>query len=199
MPNPFLIQTPVNLAHHFWKMILPDQAKILDATCGNGYDTLFLSQILKNKGFGEVYALDIQKKAIEKTYLRLKEHFNEKELQNIHLVHASHEDLDFLMNKAFDLIVYNLGYLPGSDQQLTTKLGTTLESLNQAVKLLNSGGYLSVTCYPGHEAGARETEGVINWAKNLSSAYEVCHHCWLNRSDKAPSLILIQRKLKLPS
>ena len=52
----------------FWKAHLKSGDLAIDATCGNGHDTLFLS------GFCTVIGLDIQTKAIQQTETLLKEH-----------------------------------------------------------------------------------------------------------------------------
>ena len=54
------------------------------------------------------------------------------------------------------LIVYNLGYLPGSDKLLTTKTSSTLLSVEKALSLIAPNGAISITCYPGHEEGKKE-------------------------------------------
>ncbi|EUJ17052.1 S-adenosylmethionine (SAM)-dependent methyltransferase [Listeria aquatica FSL S10-1188] len=52
------------------KVIFPGDV-VIDATCGNGHDTLFLAQLVGPNG--KVYAYDIQQTAIEKTEARLDE------------------------------------------------------------------------------------------------------------------------------
>lgn len=50
----------------------------VDATAGNGHDTLFLAQLVGDSG--AVYAFDIQQQAVDATIGRLKEHGLEKGL-----------------------------------------------------------------------------------------------------------------------
>lgn len=92
------------------------------------------------------------------------------------------------------LIVYNLGYLPsGGNKKITTQKSTTLKSLEKALVLLQPGGVISITCYPGHAEGAQEMEEVIAFAAKLPpSEWSCCLHHWLNRN-KAPALLLIQK------
>lgn len=45
---------------------------------------------------------------------------------------------------------YNLGWLPGGDKSITTKLEDTLESIEAAKPLVKHGGMISVMLYKGH-------------------------------------------------
>ncbi len=91
------------------------------------------------------------------------------------------------------LVVYNLGYLPGGDKTKTTHVATTLQSLHQAQALLQKGGVISITCYPGHKEGAHEQNVILNHAARLPpKEWSCCHHMWLNRQ-QSPSLLLIQK------
>ena len=175
-----------HLAHRYWEEILDRGGTAIDATVGNGHDTLVLARLLQGKG--KVIGYDIQEQALENTKRLLGEH-----MEHVTLHLASHEDFGSLRAT---LIVYNLGYLPGGDKSLTTKRSTTLKSLESALHVLEPGGALSIMCYPGHEEGELEEREVFLWAKNLpSSEWSVCEHRWINRQ-KAPSLLLIWRQSK---
>ena len=50
---------PLEMAHDFLREIITDQDTVVDATMGNGHDTLFLAKLAK-----EVYAFDIQEQAL---------------------------------------------------------------------------------------------------------------------------------------
>jgi hypothetical protein len=41
-----LFNTPIDLAHHFWKKLLQEKDIVIDATCGNGKDSLVLAKLL---------------------------------------------------------------------------------------------------------------------------------------------------------
>ena len=67
--NPFpLYRSHLDLAHTYWKQVVSSGDWAIDATCGNGKDTLKLAQLLE----GRVIGLDIQGEAIEKTRALLK-------------------------------------------------------------------------------------------------------------------------------
>ena len=59
-----IFNSHLNLAHHYWERLLRPGDWAIDATCGNGNDTLKLAQIL---GEGGVIGIDIQQEAINKT------------------------------------------------------------------------------------------------------------------------------------
>jgi hypothetical protein len=62
--------------------------------------------------------------------------------------------------------VFNLGYRPGSDRRIVTRSETTLAALQACCEWLGGKGALSVIAYPGHPAGAEETERIGQWAND---------------------------------
>jgi tRNA1(Val) A37 N6-methylase TrmN6 len=183
----------VALAHRYWEDLLDPSDTAIDATCGNGKDTLKLAQLLPK---GHVIALDIQQKAIEKSSLFLKNHLPSEALERISLFHQSHTDFPpIVYTYKIKLIIYNLGYLPGGgDKKITTQQVTTLESIKKSFNLLTPGGALSIICYPGHPEGAREEESLLEEARALDPLlWTVCYHQWLNHYH-APSLLLIKKR-----
>lgn len=166
----------LKLAKAYWEKLLKKEDLAIDATCGNGHDTLFLA------GLCSVIALDIQPAAIQNTQTLL-----EKEGKKASLHLLSHEWIDALpLPIPPRLIVYNLGYLPRSDKSVTTLTESTLISVNKSLKLLAPGGALSITCYPGHEEGQKEEAALEKWIKTLP--FPAIHHKWRERS---PSLIWV--------
>lgn len=190
-----LFQSHLDLAHAYWSTLIIPGDCIIDATCGNGYDALILSQLALTDHSGELHALDIQLEALNSTRLRLANHLSTGQLARVHLHQSCHSHFpSTLSSGSVKLIVYNLGYLPGTSKIITTRVETTLESLRTAQTLICLGGGISITCYPGHSEGAREQTALVEYLSQLSpTEWSVCHHCWLNRR-QAPSLILLQRK-----
>lgn len=184
----------LDLAKQYWQQLLKEGDLVIDATCGNGHDTLFLKQLIGPDGI--IWGIDIQKQAIENTHIRLKNFFGDDELKNVHFVHSSHDCFpkNILIN-TISLIVYNLGYLPGGDKSITTIIDSTIASLEKSLLLLKLYGAVTITLYPGHEEGFKEQQAVLDWAKCLSKEqWTVCHTSWLNRP-YSPSLLLIYRRL----
>lgn len=194
-----LFQTPLDLAHDYWRSLLKPGDCVIDTTCGNGHDTLFLAKIILESHKKEnLIALDTQPQAIANTQKLLEENLPSL-FHHVLLCQQCHSTFpDHIIHESVALIVYNLGYLPGNNKNLTTMTSTTLQSLQAALPLIAPGGAISITCYPGHETGKPEEEAVINFAASLDPLeWSCCHHRWLNRQN-APSLILIQRG-KLPT
>ncbi|MBA3815323.1 MAG: class I SAM-dependent methyltransferase [Parachlamydiaceae bacterium] len=196
----FLFQSHLDLAHAYWKKSLEKGDIAIDATCGNGYDTLELAHLIfdkKKQQTGQLAALDRQMDAIEATRARLKEVFAEDVMQYIHLSKQCHSSFpDYFEMESVALIVYNLGYLPGGNKSLTTMSSTTIQSLEAALPLITPGGCISITCYPGHEEGKNEENMIKKFAAALSPRqWSSCHHTWLNRN-QAPSLLILQKAQK---
>lgn|GEM_PF-21631 len=187
-----LFQSHLDLAKQYWRshlLTLQEAPVIVDATCGNGHDSLALVQMSPH--LERLYCLDIQPQALEKTFSLLSSHVCEKTMEKIYLLQTSHETLP---QDTYHLVVYNLGYLPGSDKRITTSTSSTLASLKGALSLLRAGGLISITCYPGHREGALEQEALLAYTTTLSpQEFLVCHHTLPNRNH-APSLLLLFKK-----
>jgi tRNA1(Val) A37 N6-methylase TrmN6 len=179
MKSPHLI-----LAKELWEKHVQKDDLVIDATCGNGHDTLFLAKL----PLRQLIAIDLQKEAIEATRAALEKELSPKEQRRVLLKHQSHQSFEKIEAQ---LIVYNLGYLPKGNKAITTKVETTLQSVHAATQILAPNGALSITCYPGHEEGAKEKTAILQWATNLpSDQWSVCHHEWVNRPS-SPSLFWI--------
>lgn len=190
-------QSHLELAHHYWEKIVSPGDRVIDATCGNGHDTLKLARLVLTEESGEVYAIDVQASALEKSRELLSQNLSPLLCQRVHWAAESHENFpQAILPESVKLIVYNFGYLPGGDKSLTTKTDTTLESVKQALTLLCKGGALSLTCYPGHAEGATEEALLGELLTSLSPReWSVCHHVWRNRRN-APSLFLVCRTVE---
>ena len=188
-----MIKSPhINLAHAYWKKHLKPGMIVVDATIGNGKDTLILAKAVLENDKGEIYGFDIQKQALVETNLYLEKHLGKKLLKKICLFNQSHENFDDI-KKPLDLVVYNLGYLPKGNKSITTMVRSTITSIQSACNLLNSQGLISITCYPGHEEGQKELLAIQEYLKTLSSQeYLICSHKWINRP-LAPVLIILEK------
>jgi|ERR1700722_680707 len=188
-----LFQSHLDLAHHYWERLLQKGGWTIDATCGNGKDTLKLAEFLTGKP-GGIIAIDVQQAALEKTMELLRIHLSQEESDRIHPFCQSHATFPLLAKEhPIQLIVYNLGYLPGSDKQLTTMTSSTLESVRNGLDLIGSGGAVCITCYPGHEEGRREEQELLRELTSLdAAAWNICYHTFPNRT-LAASLFFIQR------
>ncbi len=151
-------------------------AYAVDATVGNGHDTLFLARHVGPGG--HVHGFDIQAGAIEIARGRIED----AGLASLATLHpCGHEEmLDALpedMAGNTSAILFNLGYLPGGDKSVTTLSETTLLALEQAWgTFLAPGGILSVLAYPGHPAGRPEAESVLAWLGRLGGEASIQEH-----------------------
>lgn len=166
MPEKTLPPRPTALAHDFAAQALAPGDLAVDATCGNGHDTLHLARLVGPQG--TVVAIDIQADALAETRHRLESEGLED--GRARLIHGCHTRLgDFLKPASAALVMFNLGYLPGGDHSLTTGAETTAIALDAAALALRPGGLLMVTCYPGHPEGAREADAVEEWMEIAAS------------------------------
>ena len=92
-------------------------------------------------------------------------------------------------------IMFNLGWLPGGDKSVTTRLETTLKAVQAGLTLLDKGGLMTICIYPGHEEGDREREALLKYVASLRpQEVNVLHHRFLNAGSGAPECILIQKQ-----
>lgn len=155
----------------------------VDATCGNGNDTLFLSEI-----FEKVFAFDIQKQAIENTKNIC------KDKQNIEYILDSHANIDQYVDR-IDCAVFNLGYLPKGNKEITTKADTTIEAIKKTMKLLSKTGIISIMVYEGHFEGAREAEKLKEELPKINQKeFDIVKYEFVNQINSPPYLYLIQKR-----
>lgn len=169
------------LSHNFLGKIA------VDATVGKGKDTLKLLKAVGEEGF--VYGFDLQKEALDAANKLLKDYKNYK------LFLESHENIDKL--EKFDLVIYNLGYLPGSDKKITTLRDSTINSLKKATEKIIEGGIIIVVSYLGHENSFEERDGLDEFLKNLDQKiFKVEKREFYNQKNNPPLVYLIEKKVE---
>ena len=179
----------LQLSHHYWGLLLSPADIVIDATCGNGKDTLALARLVPQ---GLVFSMDIQHLAVEETCDLLKKNLDSERQERVVLLHQSHEMLPLI--HPVKLIVYNLGYLPKGDKSITTMTATTLKSAAQALDLIEEGGAVSIVCYPGHAEGAREENALVAYASALpQEKFTVYFHQHINRKSAASFLWIVKK------
>lgn len=141
----------------------------IDATAGNGHDTCFLAEQVGVSG--QVIAIDIQANAIEATRQKIAAAQFEERVSLRQCDHAIVlEKLTESHRSNFSAIVFNLGYLPGSDKNVQTEASNTEKALKASLQLLRKNGALYVTAYRGHPGGAIEAHMVENWMRAQEAA-----------------------------
>lgn len=189
-----LFQSHLDRAHEEWRRLVAPGDIIIDATCGNGQDALFLALLALCSTGGQLYVMDIQSKAIEVTQNLLSKNLPKDLFHRVTFLEQCHSSFpSTIAPETVKLIVYNLGYLPKGDKRRTTRVETTLASLERALLLIKPGGVLSVTAYPGHTEGLREQEHLLDYFSKLNTQQWSCsYQQWINRL-QAPTLLLIQK------
>lgn len=179
--------------HHFMENHVKEGDFCIDATAGNGNDTLFLCQLVGETG--KVLAFDIQKEAVEHTKQRLSDAGIEEWAQ---VLLDSHTNMyKYVKRESVDCIVFNFGYLPGGDHQLATKADTSVEAIRQGLELLKVGGMMSLCIYSGGDSGFQERDAILSFLKSLDTKrYLVILSAYYNRPNNPPIPVMI---LKLKS
>jgi len=174
---------------------------VVDATAGNGHDTVFLAErVLPG---GRVFAFDVQAEALERTQSQisnLKSQIAEPEA--ITLLHAGHEHFEDHLPRELKggirAFMFNLGWLPGSDKSRITRTETTLTALRAAIDWLGEGGLITIVCYPGHEGGDAEALAVEQWAAQLpGDSFEAQRIAFLNLEGAPPRCVVVRRRRRL--
>ena len=167
----------------------------VDATAGNGHDTLFLAQLVGDDGF--VYAFDVQKQAVDATLHRLLDHALEHRAL---VLNDGHENVAKYVNKPVAGAIFNLGYLPGSDHEIITRPNTTIQALESLLKLLKVGGIIVLVIYHGHEGGKEERDEVIRFVSELPQKYiHVLRYEFLNQKNDPPFVIALEKVKEIPA
>lgn len=170
------------ISHYIVKEFLKNKDIAIDATLGNGYDTDFLSE-----NFKEVYSFEIQKYACE--------NYAKRKNNNVTVINESHDLLKKYVSTNVDCIMYNLGFLPGGNKEVTTKHETSFKSIKEGTELLRSGGIMTICLYRGHGEGKEEEKIIMPYLESLpKDQFGVMYHSFLNRSKDAPILIVIEKK-----
>ncbi len=163
---------------------------VIDATIGNGNDTIYMAKLVGDKG--KVYGFDIQNTAINITKQKLqKAGFYDRVI----LINSGHEKVDIYIKEKVKLVVFNLGFLPGSDKTIKTQPNTTIIGIEKSLDLLMNNGVLLVISYTGHEGGLEEKNAVENYLKKLNQKeYNVFKFQFINQINNPPILFGVEKR-----
>ncbi|MBM4150246.1 MAG: methyltransferase domain-containing protein [Ignavibacteria bacterium] len=189
--------TSVRLAHLLLKECIHNGDIVIDATAGNGYDTLFLSDCVGDAG--TVIAIDIQAEAINATRQVMELHQRSNALYILG-DHAAMNDALKEYEGNIAGISFNLGYLPGAiDHTIITKSSSTISALNACLTLLHEQGCISVIAYRGHDHGLEEAHAVEQWMHALpSQEWHVVSISAINQSTTSPVVYFARKKSLRP-
>lgn len=164
------------------------ELSFVDATCGNGFDALFLCKVAGASG--QVKAFDIQDQAIERTTTLLEANLN---LKNYQIIKDSHELIDKYLTGKIDVALFNLGYLPFSDKEVTTTPEVTVNAIKNILSMLKDDGRVYITTYISHDSG-KEIKEISNFLLNLNKKdYNVINMRIINKENTPPELFIIEK------
>lgn len=181
----------------FAKSILSEVLELgsiaVDATTGNGYDTVFLSRQVGSGG--QVFGFDVQEEAIKQTELRLNEECTPR---NWTLFQTGHENMLAAVPEEFhgrvNAVMFNLGFLPGSDKSVITKSSTTLQAVAASLEILARGGILCIAIYAGHPGGDEEDIAVREFCSALDyRSYRVIQSEMVNKPGYPIRMLFVSR------
>lgn len=182
----------LNFQRTLWLDILKRAKIIIDATCGNGHDLLYLYENSLKES--HIYAFDIQENALQYSKERL---FPTADIDNrVKFVCDDHKNInEHGIPTPYDLVIFNLGYLPNGDHSLTTKAESTIAAIKVAMENLAQHGLITVVAYPGTPYGEHEKNKVFNFLKEISQkTFDISHWRPINQRNNPPELFMISRR-----
>ncbi len=187
-----MLNSPLRFSQEILKRSIVPGDTVIDATVGNGNDTVTLAAAVGSTG--KVYGFDIQKEALEKTKEKL---LLTGLLSQTELILDGHEHIGQYIPEGTKIsaTVFNLGYLPSGDKSIITKPDTTLDAVKQSLSLLRKGGIVSLMIYSGHEGGQEEKEAVDAFVVSLNQEdFQVLSYKFVNQKNHPPYLYLIEKR-----
>ncbi|QII83050.1 class I SAM-dependent methyltransferase [Jeotgalibaca arthritidis] len=187
-----MLKKALDYSHSLLKECVIAGDLVIDATVGNGHDTILLASLVGPNG--SVIGFDIQEQAIQKT--------SEKLLltglsQQVHLHQVGHQFIgDYLPSqKQVSAAIYNLGYLPGGDKSITTLKESTIESIKQLIPHLRIGALVVIVVYSGHPTGQEEKDALLGYLSSLDQKdYAVLQYGFINQKNQPPFVVAIEKK-----
>ena len=210
----------LELAHAGIQRAVTPGSLVVDATAGNGKDTLFLAGLVGSAGL--VLAFDIQPEALEKTRAALEE---ARLAARVRLLLTGHENIAACLRHELapaptgrpaaglaaelppepaphprlrpkvSAAMFNLGFLPGGAKEIVTRPDTTLAALNGLLPAMLPGALLSIHCYGGHTGGMEESAAVLDWAvRQPEENWRIYRYETWNKKRGAENLLLVERR-----
>lgn len=202
MFSPFRLPDLLHNCHAALAHVVHAGDMVLDATAGNGYDTLHLAQLVGPTGL--VLAFDVQACALDAVSARL---CAAEQAVQVRCIHAGHEQAhrhvqEYLKGSPWQglkALVFNLGFLPGSNKEIATCADTSLVACQSLLPYIVPGGLLALHCYTGHAGGLAEAQSLEHWAAQLPwKHWRVLCTSQHNKPKNRESLLLIQREPERP-
>ncbi|WP_034550941.1 tRNA (mnm(5)s(2)U34)-methyltransferase [Carnobacterium funditum] len=187
-----MIENALRYSHTLLKSTIINGDKVIDATVGNGGDTVLLAKLVGKTG--HLFGFDVQAQAIKTTKEKL---LFTGLLQQVSLYNEGHEKLNLFVPANIEIAaaVFNLGYLPTGDKQIITKGETTIQAIEIILPRLRKGGLIVLTVYSGHPEGDLEKSAILEFTKQLSQdLFTVLYYGFINQKNSPPFLIAIEKR-----
>ncbi|NLY72331.1 MAG: hypothetical protein GX079_01380 [Tissierellia bacterium] len=159
----------------FAHLLIPEMIVLaVDATVGHGKDTLILANRAE-----KVVGFEIQEEAYN-CACQLLSPFN------VELFNVCHSRMAEFLNEEPEVIVFNLGYLPGGSKDITTEAATTKKAILAGFKLLKKGGRIIIVAY-GHIEGQEEIEMLktLEFNQKEADVFRMVHYNGINNPPEA--------------
>lgn len=186
-----MLENALRFSHSLLKKSISQGDTVIDATVGNGEDTVLLAKLVGP--LGKVYGFDIQEQAIETTKEKL---LYTGLLPQVELFQQGHETVEEVIDESTSIggAVFNLGYLPKSDKSIITKSDTTLLALSSILSKLRIGSLIVIVVYYGHDGGQEEKNAVLDFVSHLSQKeYAVLQYGFVNQKNQPPFVLAIEK------
>ena len=186
---PRVLKNALMLSHDILERVVKNGDVVVDATCGKGFDTIFLSKLVGE--CGKVYSFDIQSVAID---IAKKKVASSGCCNNIEFILDGHECMDAYVDDVPRAVVFNLGYLPTGDHSIATRGDTTVIAVEKALDLLSKNGVVVVVVYSGGDTGFYEKDLVLDFVSKLNPLeYCVMKVDFVNQANNPPILLCIEK------
>ena len=183
--------TAVELTHRFLRSTLAPGGLYLDATGGNGHDTLLVCSVAGETG--RVIGLDIQPQAAANTNALLAANGMAAIGRAECCDHR--ELLRFAPPGSADCVMFNFGWLPGADHGVFSTAQSSIPALQAALQAVRPGGIVSAILYSGAVIGSEEKQAVLRFLRALPlKSFTVLVCDFANWAETAPLPCLILKK-----
>ncbi|WP_283678147.1 class I SAM-dependent methyltransferase [Lentilactobacillus sp. Marseille-Q4993] len=187
------LHSSLEFSHDILKETVTHGDNVIDATVGNGNDTLFLAQLVGQTG--HVFGFDIQKQAIEATKSKIESSFGVE--NQVTLFNQSNAEIDNLipLDTEISSAIFNLGYLPGGDKSIITTKSATIPAIQACLSRLTPHGVVVIVVYYGHPGGEEEKEAVLSFCRQLDQKkFNVLQYGYINQQHNPPILLGIEKR-----
>lgn len=184
-----MYQNAIELSHEYIEKTVCPGDVVVDATAGNGNDTLFLAKLVGTEG--HVYAFDIQEQAVENTRKKL---LNNGFSESCTVILDGHQNMKNYVKAPVKAVMFNFGYLPGGDHNIFTIAPTSIEAIKASMELISEDGIITLAIYYGGDSGFEEKDALIEFLKTIDNKqYSVLYHDFINYPNCPPLVVSITR------